>query len=142
MNILLLSVPTVPAALWARKLLAPTRLRLTGAGLLASSLAMPGYGLRCPERSPAFWSIGYAVGMLVPARIGEWAGRMRYGDRAAHRSHRRNSRGFGPPAHPCAGRDRARLALPPNLSGASPGRPDRILAPPCRISLNRSCVAV
>lgn len=75
-NILLLSVPTFPAVWWALKSLAPTRLRLTGAvaGLLASSLATIVYCLHCPEMSPAFWSIWYAIGMLVPAGIGAWVG--------------------------------------------------------------------
>jgi len=75
-NILLLSVPTFPAVLWALKSLAPTRLRLAGAvaGLLASSLATIVYCLHCPEMSPAFWSVWYAIGMLIPAGIGAWVG--------------------------------------------------------------------
>ncbi|GAB5095653.1 DUF1109 domain-containing protein [Caballeronia sp. LP006] len=75
-NITLLSLPTFPAVFWAVKGLAPTRLRLAGAvaGLLASSLATLAYCLHCPEMSPAFWSVWYAIGMLMPAAIGAWLG--------------------------------------------------------------------
>ncbi|SAK84199.1 hypothetical protein AWB76_05813 [Caballeronia temeraria] len=75
-NILLLSVPTFPAAIWAMRSLAPTRLRLAGAiaGLLASSTATIVYCLHCPEMSPAFWGVWYAAGMLMPALIGAWLG--------------------------------------------------------------------
>jgi hypothetical protein len=75
-NILLLSVPTFPAVFWAVKALAPTHLRLAGAaaGLLASSTATVVYCLHCPEMSPAFWSVWYAIGMLMPAGIGAWLG--------------------------------------------------------------------
>jgi len=75
-NILLLSVPTFPAVFWTVRSLAPTRLRLAGAvaGLLASSTATIVYCLHCPEMSPAFWSVWYAIGMLMPAGIGAWLG--------------------------------------------------------------------
>jgi len=75
-NILLLSIPTFPAVFWAVRSLAPTQLRLAGAvaGLLASSLATIVYCLHCPEMSPAFWSVWYAIGMLMPAGIGAWLG--------------------------------------------------------------------
>jgi len=74
--IVLLSVPTFPAVFWAVKSLAPTQLRLAGAvaGLLASSTATIVYCLHCPEMSPAFWSVWYAIGMLLPAGIGAWLG--------------------------------------------------------------------
>ncbi|MCG5078706.1 DUF1109 domain-containing protein [Paraburkholderia tagetis] len=75
-NILLLSVPTFAAVFWAARGLAPTRPRLAGAaaGLFASALATIAYCLHCPEMSPAFWSIWYAIGMLLPAAIGAWLG--------------------------------------------------------------------
>jgi hypothetical protein len=75
-NIVLLSVPTFPAVFWAVKSLAPTQLRLAGAvaGLLASSTATVVYCLHCPEMSPAFWSVWYAIGMLLPACLGAWLG--------------------------------------------------------------------
>ncbi|WP_321839779.1 DUF1109 domain-containing protein [Paraburkholderia bannensis] len=75
-NILLLSVPTFVAVFWSAKGLAPTRPRLAGAaaGLFASALATIAYCVHCPEMSPAFWSIWYAIGMLLPAAIGAWLG--------------------------------------------------------------------
>lgn len=71
-NILLLSLPGFGAILWALKGLAPTRLRLTGAvaGLLASSIGTIAYCFHCPEMSPAFWSVWYVAGMLLPAALG------------------------------------------------------------------------
>jgi hypothetical protein len=75
-NILLLSVPTFPAVFWAVKSLAPTHLRRAGfiAGLLSSATATIAYCLHCPEMSPAFWSVWYAIGMMLPAAIGAWLG--------------------------------------------------------------------
>jgi hypothetical protein len=71
-NILLLAVPGFIVIFQAVKGLAPTRLRLTGAasGLLASSIATVAYCFHCPEMSPAFWSIWYVAGMLLPAALG------------------------------------------------------------------------
>jgi hypothetical protein len=71
-NILLLAIPGFFAVFWAVKGLAPTRLRLAGAisGLLASSIATVAYCFHCPEMSPAFWSIWYVAGMLLPAALG------------------------------------------------------------------------
>ncbi|MFM0739256.1 DUF1109 domain-containing protein [Paraburkholderia xenovorans] len=71
-NILLLAVPGFVAIFWAVKGLAPTRLRLAGAisGLLASSIATVVYCFHCPEMNPAFWSIWYMAGMLLPAALG------------------------------------------------------------------------
>lgn len=71
-NILLLAVPGFIALFWAVKGLAPTSLRLAGAasGLLASSIATVAYCFHCPEMSPAFWSIWYMAGMLLPAVLG------------------------------------------------------------------------
>ncbi|MGU7843778.1 DUF1109 domain-containing protein [Burkholderia sp. AW33-5] len=75
-NILLLSVPTFPAVFWAVRELAPTQLRVAGAvaGLLASSIATLVYCLHCPEMSPAFWGVWYAIGMLITAGIGACVG--------------------------------------------------------------------
>ena len=71
-NILLLAVPGLIVIFWAVKGLAPTSLRLGGAasGLLASSIAAVAYCFHCPEMSPAFWSIWYMAGMLLPAALG------------------------------------------------------------------------
>ncbi|GGD75477.1 DUF1109 domain-containing protein [Caballeronia grimmiae] len=75
-NIVLLSAPTFPAVFWAMKSLAPTQPRRAGAvaGLLASAIATVAYCLHCPEMSPAFWSVWYAIGMILPAGIGAWLG--------------------------------------------------------------------
>lgn len=75
-NIVLLSVPTFVAVFWVVRGLAPTRLRTAGAaaGLFASALATIAYCLHCPEMSPAFWSVWYVIGMLLPACIGAWLG--------------------------------------------------------------------
>jgi len=75
-NIALLTVPGFIAVFWAVKGLAPTRLRLAGAisGLLASSIATVAYCFHCPEMSPAFWSIWYVAGMLLPAALGALLG--------------------------------------------------------------------
>ena len=71
-NILLLAVPGFVAVFWAVKGLAPTSLRLAGAssGLLASSIATVAYCFHCPEMNPAFWSIWYVAGMLLPSALG------------------------------------------------------------------------
>lgn len=71
-NILLLAVPGFIVIFQTVKSLAPTRLRLAGAasGLLASSIATVAYCFHCPEMSPAFWSIWYVAGMLLPAALG------------------------------------------------------------------------
>lgn len=69
-------MPTFAAVFWAARGFAPTRPRLAGAaaGLFASALATIAYCVHCPEMSPAFWSIWYAIGMLLPAALGAWLG--------------------------------------------------------------------
>jgi hypothetical protein len=75
-NIFLLAIPGFIAIFWTVKGLAPTRLRLAGAvsGLLASSIATVAYCFHCPEMSPAFWSIWYVAGMLLPTALGTLLG--------------------------------------------------------------------
>lgn len=75
-NIFLLAIPGFIATFWTIKGLTPTRLRLAGAvaGLLASSIAAVAYCFHCPEMSPAFWSIWYMAGMLLPAALGALLG--------------------------------------------------------------------
>ncbi|MBV8626755.1 MAG: DUF1109 domain-containing protein [Paraburkholderia sp.] len=75
-NILLLSLPGFAAIVWAVRGLAPTRPRLAGAmcGLLASSTSTVVYCFHCPEMGPAFWSVWYVIGMLIPAGIGALIG--------------------------------------------------------------------
>ncbi|TDY22015.1 hypothetical protein B0G81_2284 [Paraburkholderia sp. BL6665CI2N2] len=71
-NILLLAAPGFVAVFWAVKGLAPISLRLAGAslGMLASSIATVAYCFHCPEMNPAFWSVWYVAGMLLPSALG------------------------------------------------------------------------
>jgi len=70
--IAMLSIPMFVAALWAMKGLAPTRLRLAGAGagLLAGTVAALVYCLHCPELSPPFLGVWYLLGILIPTAAG------------------------------------------------------------------------
>ncbi len=70
--IAMLSIPMFVAALWAMKGLAPTRLRLAGAGagLLAGTVAALVYCLHCPELSPPFLAVWYLLGILIPTAAG------------------------------------------------------------------------
>lgn len=82
-NILALSLPTLAAALWAMRRLAPTRLRLAGAaaGLFAGGVGATVYGLHCTETSPMFLATWYSLGMALSAGlgalVGSWALRWR-----------------------------------------------------------------
>lgn len=71
-----LSLPAAGLAFWALRGLAPTRPRLAGfvAGLFSGSVGALGYALFCPELSPAFVSIWYSLGMLIPAVAGALLG--------------------------------------------------------------------
>ena len=71
-NITVLSVPAFFATFWAMKGLAPTRLRLAGAGagLLAAATGTLIYTLHCPELAAPFLGIWYVLGMLIPTLIG------------------------------------------------------------------------
>ena len=70
--IAMLSIPMFVAALWAMKGLAPTRLRLAGAGagLLAGTVAALVYCLHCPELSSPFLGVWYLLGILIPTAAG------------------------------------------------------------------------
>lgn len=76
LNIAILSAPAFVAILWAMKGLAPTRLRLAGAGagLLAGALGALVYTLHCPELAAPFLGVWYVLGMLVPAALGALVG--------------------------------------------------------------------
>ncbi len=76
LSIVLLSVPTFIAVVWAMRGLAPTRLRLAGAGagLLAGAQAALVYTLYCLEMAVPFWGVWYVLGMLVPVAIGSVLG--------------------------------------------------------------------
>ncbi|MCU0805182.1 MAG: DUF1109 domain-containing protein [Burkholderiales bacterium] len=75
-NIAMLSVPAFVAVLWAMKGLAPTRLRLAGAGagLLAGALGALVYTLHCPELAAPFLGVWYVLGILIPAAFGAVVG--------------------------------------------------------------------
>jgi len=75
-NIAMLSIPAFIAILWAMKGLAPTRLRLAGAGagLLAGALGALVYTLHCPELAAPFLGVWYVLGMLIPAVLGAIVG--------------------------------------------------------------------
>jgi len=75
-NIAMLSVPGFISVFWALRGLAPTRLRLAGAGggLLAGSTATLAYCLHCPEIEVPFWGVWYLSGMLLPALFGAIVG--------------------------------------------------------------------
>lgn len=72
LNIATLSLPVFVAAMWAMKGLAPTRLRLAGAGagLLAGAAAALVYTLHCPESEAPFLGTWYVLGMLIPVAAG------------------------------------------------------------------------
>ena len=67
-----LSVPVLGAIIGVLRMLAPTRLRLTGAvaGLTAGALAAVVYCLHCPEVATPFVAFWYTLGMLIPAAVG------------------------------------------------------------------------
>jgi hypothetical protein len=71
-GIALLSVPFFVAMLWAMKGLAPTRLRLAGAGagLVSGTLGALVYTLHCPEVAAPFIAVWYVLGILIPTVIG------------------------------------------------------------------------
>jgi hypothetical protein len=71
-NIALLSVPMLTASIWAVRGLAPTDPHPTGAalGLFSGAFGACVYGLHCPELSPAFLSIWYVIGILIPSVVG------------------------------------------------------------------------
>ncbi|MBI3375352.1 MAG: DUF1109 domain-containing protein [Betaproteobacteria bacterium] len=76
LNIAVLSLPVFVAALWAMKGLAPTRLRLAGAGagLLAGAVAALVYTLHCPESDAPFIGTWYVLGILIPVAAGALLG--------------------------------------------------------------------
>ena len=71
-----LSIPSFVLMLWAVKGLAPTRLRLAGAGagMLSGAIGALVYLLYCPELAPPFLLVWYTLGMLVPAGVGALVG--------------------------------------------------------------------
>lgn len=76
LSIAALSLPALATTLWAVRGLAPTRLRLAGAGagLLAGALATFVYQFHCPELAAPFLASWYPLGMLAPAALGALVG--------------------------------------------------------------------
>lgn len=75
-RVVLLSVPIFVGLIWAFRLFAPSRLRLTGAvaGLAAGACAATLYGLHCPEVSAIFVLTWYTLGMALAALVGALVG--------------------------------------------------------------------
>jgi hypothetical protein len=71
-----LSLPSFVGLMAAIRSLAPTRLRLAGAGagLLAGALGACVYQLHCPEMAAPFIAVWYLLGMLIPAALGALIG--------------------------------------------------------------------
>jgi hypothetical protein len=74
--ITLLATPALVLLLAAVHSLAPTRLRLAGAGvgLLAGALGALVYTVHCPEFAAPFLAVWYVLGMLIPAAVGALIG--------------------------------------------------------------------
>ena len=74
--IALLALPVFVAVIWAMQGLAPTRLRLAGAGagLAAGSIGALVYSFHCPEMAAPFLAFWYLLGILIPAVVGSILG--------------------------------------------------------------------
>ncbi|MDB5740253.1 MAG: hypothetical protein JWP16_1293 [Alphaproteobacteria bacterium] len=75
--IVMVAAPSLVAAFWALRQLAPTRLGLAGAGagLFAGSLGAFVYAFHCLEDSAPFVAIWYTLGIALTTVIGAFAGR-------------------------------------------------------------------
>jgi hypothetical protein len=76
LNITILSMPTLVAALIALRTMAPTQLVAAGAaaGLLAGGMGTAVYALHCPELAAPFLAVWYVLGALLPVAIGALVG--------------------------------------------------------------------
>jgi hypothetical protein len=76
-NVLIVALPTLAAAFWALRRLAPTRLTLAGAGagLLAGAAGAFVYCFHCNEEAAPFIAIWYTLGIGVTAGLGALLGR-------------------------------------------------------------------
>ena len=76
LNITILSIPTLVAALIALRTMAPTQLVAAGAasGLLAGGLGTAVYALHCPALAAPFLALWYVLGALIPVAIGALVG--------------------------------------------------------------------
>ena len=68
LDIAAIALPSLIAALWAIRQLAPVRLDIAGAatGLFAGSAGAAAYALHCQEMEEPFLALWYMVGMLIP----------------------------------------------------------------------------
>lgn len=75
--ILLVSLPSLAAAFWTLRHLAPTRLAQAGAGagLFAGSEGAFVYALYCTEDAALFVALWYTLGILLTATLGALLGR-------------------------------------------------------------------
>jgi len=75
--ILLVAAPSLVAAFWGLRQLAPTRLTLAGAGagLFAGTLGAFVYAFHCIEDSAPFVAIWYTLGIALTTAIGAFLGR-------------------------------------------------------------------
>ncbi len=76
-NILLVAAPSLIAAFWALRQLAPTRLGLAGAGagLFAGAAGAFVYAFHCTEASAPFVAVWYTLGIALTTAIGAFLGR-------------------------------------------------------------------
>jgi hypothetical protein len=74
--IIALAAPVFIGCIWAFRRLAPTRLRLAGAGagLLSGAAAAAVYAFACPETSAAFMISLYSAGIAAAGALGALAG--------------------------------------------------------------------
>jgi hypothetical protein len=75
--IVMVALPTLLAAFWGLRQLAPTRLGLAGAaaGLFAGAAGAFVYAFHCTEEAAPFVAIWYTAGIALTAAIGAFAGR-------------------------------------------------------------------
>ena len=75
--ILMVAAPSLVAAFWALRQLAPTRLGLAGAGagLFAGAMGAFVYAFHCPEVSAPFVAVWYTLGIALTTAIGAFLGR-------------------------------------------------------------------
>lgn len=73
----LVAAPSLVAALWALRQLAPTRLGLAGAGagMFAGAMGAFVYAFHCPEDSAPFVAVWYTLWISLTSVIGAFAGR-------------------------------------------------------------------
>ena len=76
-NIVMVATPSLLAAFWGLRKLAPTRLEVAGAGagLFAGAAGAFVYAFHCTEASAPFVAVWYTLGIALTAGIGAFLGR-------------------------------------------------------------------